>query len=132
MPGGRPKKDEPPKALRSLMQMALDLGHEPGLFMLERMVEQGRTLRAWRTDVKQQQVPEGLEHLSLPEASALYCKEAADYSRLELQMLEYFHPKLRSTEAHVQHEGEVSLLEVMLAGKKAGANEGHEGGEGDE
>lgn len=109
----RPKKDAPPKELRSLMKIAQDMSYEPGVGMVTRMVEQGQILAAWKDDLEHGIIPTDMHASSMGEARRMYWAEMADFSKFELAILEYFHPKLRSTESSMKVEGEIGLLELL-------------------
>lgn len=106
-----------PKAIRDLVEMAIEEGYEPGQYSIRRIQEITCRLEAWRMHVRKYGTPpEGYERVPIEEFMDLYAKEAAEAMRMEMGILDYFHPKKRSTDATVAVEGEVTLLELLTGG----------------
>jgi len=108
----RPKKK--PKILKALTDMALEEGYEPGRYVIQHLTEMKARLAAWRYNIeKYGQPPEEYAGTDLDEFMTMYAREAAEMFKLETQVMEYFHPKMRSTDSSVSVEGELSLLELL-------------------
>ena len=102
------------EVLRSLIDIALDEGYEPGRFVVHRMQDISARVGAWRYNLeKYDRLPEGFEHMPKAEFEDMLRAEESDLWKMEMQCLEYFHPKMRSSEASLSVEGVISLLELL-------------------
>ena len=104
-----------PKPLRSLLEIAEAEGYEPGAFLVRRMQEITAKLEGWRHSVqKYNKVPtDDVGEMGMSEFKDLYAKECNEALRMESAIMEYFHPKMRSTDSVVTVDGEVSLYELL-------------------
>ena len=109
MPGKRQKQAE------ELRQVARRHGYEPGDFIIKRLAESRRQLDEWEGLLKAGTRPAHLMNMNDNQAKALIREERADLAKLELEVMPYFFPKLKSVD--LEASGEVTLLDILRNGR---------------
>lgn len=97
-------------SVRTIEELAERHGVEPGDFLMSRMAEIRKELAEMKRCIELKQ---RWGTIPLEEVYALYVREAADYVKLELEVMPYFYPKKRQVETEVSAED--SLIDVLRA-----------------
>ena len=99
------------KQITQLSELAKKHGYEPGVFVIKRLAEMRAQIEEWESYLEAGTKPPHLLDMNDNQARNHVRLERADLAKLELELLPYFFPKLKSMDLGIT--GELSLLDVL-------------------
>lgn len=115
MPGKRQRQAE------ELRSVARRHGYEPGDYIIKRLADMRKVIDEWEGYLDAGTRPPHLMNMNDNEARAMIREERASLAKLELEVLPYFFPKLKSADLNVG--GDLSLLDVLKSGRDTSKGE---------